>query len=203
MIWLQDSILERLHHLTFSIMLSDMISKTHSVRIIMFRPRGRHLVYSLINRLNLSIVFPFFSTMLWTRFGLPHPSIIGIPRCMCTHPIDAMSVHLLHCAMAMSAQELMMQFATLCCHYTRCQLPCGTIITTRTSFNHVPLLSSTSWNCVHQKWNSHPSRRCHCQPNERIYFVDPSQPKDLLPLKQLKPKKWAIVTNTPLIDSSL
>ncbi len=30
-------------------------------------------------------------------FGLPHPSIAGISRCMCTHPIDTMSIYLLHC----------------------------------------------------------------------------------------------------------
>jgi hypothetical protein len=29
--------------------------------------------------------------------GLPHPSITGIPRCVCTHSIDPMSIHLLCC----------------------------------------------------------------------------------------------------------
>jgi hypothetical protein len=28
---------------------------------------------------------------------LPHPLIVGIPWCMCTHPIDYMGVHLLRC----------------------------------------------------------------------------------------------------------
>jgi len=31
------------------------------------------------------------------QLGLPHPSITNNPRCMCTHPINAMGVHLLHC----------------------------------------------------------------------------------------------------------
>jgi len=29
------------------------------------------------------------------QFGLPHPSIIGIPWCVCTHPIDPMDIHFL------------------------------------------------------------------------------------------------------------
>jgi hypothetical protein len=38
-----------------------------------------------------------FSTTLHTWFGLPHPSIAGIFQCVCTHPIDLMGIHLLHC----------------------------------------------------------------------------------------------------------
>jgi len=40
---------------------------------------------------------PIFSTSLWTRFRLSHPSIAGIMWCVCTHPIDPMGIHLLHC----------------------------------------------------------------------------------------------------------
>ncbi len=29
---------------------------------------------------------------------LPHPSIVNKPWCVCTHPIDPMGIHLLHCA---------------------------------------------------------------------------------------------------------
>jgi hypothetical protein len=39
--------------------------------------------------------------------------------------------------------------------------------------------------------------------HEQIYFVDLVQPEDLLLMKQLKPKKGVIATNTPLIISSL
>jgi hypothetical protein len=28
---------------------------------------------------------------------IPHPLIVGIPRCVCTHPIDPMGIHLLRC----------------------------------------------------------------------------------------------------------
>jgi hypothetical protein len=51
------------------------------------------------------------------------------------------------------------------CHRTRCRLPCGMKTTTHTSFNHVPFFSSTSWHCVHQKWNLHLIQCCHCQSN--------------------------------------
>jgi hypothetical protein len=36
--------------------------------------------------------------MFQTWFELPHLSIIGILRCVCTHPINFMGIHLLHCA---------------------------------------------------------------------------------------------------------
>ncbi len=39
-----------------------------------------------------------FSTKLHTWLGLPHPSIIGILQCVCTHPINLMGIHLLLCA---------------------------------------------------------------------------------------------------------
>jgi hypothetical protein len=41
---------------------------------------------------------PLFSTSLQMWFGLPHPSIACILQCMCTHPIDVTSFHLLCCA---------------------------------------------------------------------------------------------------------
>jgi len=62
----------------------------------MFKPRGKCLVYSLTNFPSLSIS-PFFFTTFCMRLGLPHPSIANIPRCVCTHPIDPMGIHFLHC----------------------------------------------------------------------------------------------------------
>ncbi len=32
------------------------------------------------------------------QLGLPHPSIVGIPRCVCTPPINPMGIHLLRYA---------------------------------------------------------------------------------------------------------
>jgi hypothetical protein len=36
--------------------------------------------------------------MLQTWLGMPHPSILSIPWCVCTHPINVISVQFLHCA---------------------------------------------------------------------------------------------------------
>jgi hypothetical protein len=51
------------------------------------------------------------------------------------------------------------------CHCIRCQLPYGTRTTTHASFNHIPLLLSMNWHCVHQRWNLNPSWCCHCRSN--------------------------------------
>ncbi len=44
------------------------------------------------------------------------------------------------------------------------------ITTTCTSFNHIQILLSTSWHCVHQKWHLHLSQHCHCQPNANEFI---------------------------------
>jgi hypothetical protein len=31
------------------------------------------------------------------QIKLPHPSIVGIPQCVCTHPINPTSIHFLRC----------------------------------------------------------------------------------------------------------
>jgi len=41
---------------------------------------------------------PSFSTTFQMWLGLPHPSIACIPWCMCTHPINVTSLHILCCA---------------------------------------------------------------------------------------------------------
>ncbi len=53
-------------------------------KFIMFWPKGKHLSS------------PVFCTTLHIQLGLPHPSIISIPRCVCTHPINLMGIHILH-----------------------------------------------------------------------------------------------------------
>jgi hypothetical protein len=67
--------------------------------------------------------------------------------------------------MAMSAEHSWCSPWHFCCHCMRCQLQCGTRTTTPIFFNNIPFLSSTSWCCVHQKWNLHLNRCCHCQSN--------------------------------------
>ncbi len=124
---------------------------------------------------------------------------------MCTHPIDATSVHLLHCTHGNKHTGIHDAIVTLL-------LPLHEMSNsmwdnnnyTHKSFNHVPLFSSTNWHCAHQRWNLFPSQCCYCQSNTSGFtsFMF-AQPKYLLPPKQLKPKKKVIATNTPLIISSL
>ncbi len=64
----------------------------------MFWPWGGHLAYSSTNLSNLSITSPIFSTVLRTQLKLLHLSIVNLPQCVCTHPIDPMGIHLLCCA---------------------------------------------------------------------------------------------------------
>jgi hypothetical protein len=49
--------------------------------------------------------------MFWTWFGLPHPLIVSIPRCVCTHPIDRMNIHFLCCV---HGNELTKTHDTIC-----------------------------------------------------------------------------------------
>jgi hypothetical protein len=99
MVQLQDSILEHLQHHTLSIMLFDMTSQAHRAQIL--SNYGLQACTWLITWL----VFPTFqlSSLVFcitfrTWFGLPHPSIASILRCVCTHPINPMGIHLLCCA---------------------------------------------------------------------------------------------------------
>jgi hypothetical protein len=35
--------------------------------------------------------------MFWTWLKLSHPSIVGLPWCVCTHPIDPIGIYFLCC----------------------------------------------------------------------------------------------------------
>jgi len=54
------------------------------------------------------LFFPIFSIMMWMRFKLSHPSIVGLFQCVCTHPIDIMGIHFYIAPMAMNARGPMM-----------------------------------------------------------------------------------------------
>jgi hypothetical protein len=80
----------------------------------MFWPWGGHLIYNLTNLPNLLIIFPsFFHNALnvirtITSFNCRYPSM------RCTHPIDPMGIHLLHCVHGNNRTRIcMMQFVTL------------------------------------------------------------------------------------------
>jgi hypothetical protein len=66
---------------------------------------------------------------------------------------------------AMNAWEPILQFVTFLLSFHEMSIPCQIRTTTCISFNHIPLLSSMNRHYVHQRWNSHLSWHCHCQPN--------------------------------------
>jgi len=96
MVQFHDSISKHLHHHTCSRMLFDKIFETHCAQILScFSPEASTWLTTWLAFSTFWLFSPSFSTMLRTWFGLPHLSIVGIPQCVCTHPIDATGVHLL------------------------------------------------------------------------------------------------------------
>jgi hypothetical protein len=67
------------------------------LNFIMFWHKGRSLAYSSTSLSSLSIIFCNFFIVFWMRFGLSHPLITCNFQCVCTHPIDPMGIHFLHC----------------------------------------------------------------------------------------------------------
>jgi len=97
---------------------------------------------------------------------------------MCTHPIDPMGIHMLHCAHGHEhIRNSWCSLWHLCWHRVRFWFSCGTKVITYISFNHIQFLSSTNRYCVHQK--------CICT------LVD----VDALPSPKLGPR-WALVFKT-------
>jgi hypothetical protein len=98
MLQFQNSILDHLHHHTFSNMFFDKIPKTHHAQILSCFDLE---VGTWLPTQPIFPAFLLFCTSFFTTFrmqlGLPHPSIPNILWCMCTHPIDVMGVHLLCC----------------------------------------------------------------------------------------------------------
>ncbi len=132
--------------------------------ILMFWPKAGHLVYNSTNFPSLLIIFPSVFHRTW--LGLPHPSIVGILWCMCTHPIDIMGIHLftLH-SRQRTHGNLWCSSWHLCYHCARCWLPHGKGTITCVFFNHVQFILLTSRHCGHQRWHLHCNQCCHCWPN--------------------------------------
>jgi len=127
MVQFHDSISKHLHHHTCSRMLFDKIFETHCAQILScFSPEAGTWLTTWLAFSTFWLFSPSFFTMLRTWFGLPHLSIVGIPQCVCTHPIDATGVPPIifhprqwaHMHPWCSSQHF-------CCLCLRCQLPCG------------------------------------------------------------------------------
>jgi hypothetical protein len=99
MVQLQDSISKCLHHHTLFSMLSNEIFEAHHVWILSCSgPRvGVWLTVRLVFP-TFQLFFLVFFITLHMGLRLPHPLIVGILWCMCTHPINIMGIHLLHYA---------------------------------------------------------------------------------------------------------
>jgi hypothetical protein len=134
MVQFQHSILEHLHHHTFFNMFFDRIFEAHCVRILScFGPRTDVLFTTRLVFLAFRLFSPIFSMAFCTWLGLPHLSIVRIPWCVCTHPIDPMGVHFLcyfHSNEHIGTHHL-------CQDCMRCWLPHGMKTITCASFNHI------------------------------------------------------------------
>jgi hypothetical protein len=107
MVQLQNSISKCLRHHTLSVILFDKIYETYCVWILSCSNLG--VSVWLIIRPTFPAFQLFsssFCTMFWMQFWLPHFSIVGIPWCVCTHPIEVSTFYIV--PMAMSAHAPMM-----------------------------------------------------------------------------------------------
>jgi len=96
MVQLHNSISKCLHHHTLFNMFFNEISEVHHAQILSCSsPRvGIWLTTQpIFSTFPLSSSKKFMAFHMW--LGLPHPSIAGIPGCVCTHFINLMEIHLL------------------------------------------------------------------------------------------------------------
>jgi hypothetical protein len=113
MVRFQDSILDRLHHHTFSNMLSNMIFEAHHAWILSCsspRPHAWFTIRPIF--LNFWLTSPVFSIALQIWFGLPHPSIVSILDACAHIPLTLWVSTSYIMFMATNAQEPMIQFTT-------------------------------------------------------------------------------------------
>jgi len=97
---------------TLSNMIFDGIFEAHHAQILScFGPGvgAWFIVWPIF--LGWQLVFPIFSTTFWIQLQLPHPSIVSIFQCVCTHPIDPIGIHLLHCV---HVNECIKTYDTVC-----------------------------------------------------------------------------------------
>jgi hypothetical protein len=163
MVQLQDSISERLHHHTLCIMLFNGTFKVHHARISIVLAQGQAFSLQFDQ---FSWPFDYLPQFLSQHF-VHDLTIVSISRCVCTHPIDPMGIHLLCCVHNNKHKGIHDVICSrhLCCHCARCRFSRATRTITYTSFNHIELLSLTSRHCAYQKWCSPLSKCCHCRPN--------------------------------------
>jgi hypothetical protein len=93
MVQFQDSISEHLHHHTHFNMFFDQKSEAHHVRILSCSGPKASIWLTTQPIYPTFWLFPQIYSMTFCMwFGLSHPSIVGILRCVCTHPINLMGI---------------------------------------------------------------------------------------------------------------
>jgi hypothetical protein len=98
--WATNGSISKFHfeafaHHTLSSMLSNKIYETYCVRILSCFNFGANIWFTIRPTfLAFQLSFSSCFTMLRMQLGLTHLSIVGIFRCVCTHPINAAGVHL-------------------------------------------------------------------------------------------------------------
>ncbi len=166
MVQLQNSISEHLHHHTFSNMLSNETFEAHHAQILscfILRVGVWLITWPVFPTFWLSS--PIFRTTFCIQLGLPHSLVVGIPWCVCTHPINFMGIHLLRCVHGNERTEthdaIHDTFATITqnasFHMGQKQLP----TLPSTTFNS----SCRQVNIVHPKDGIFTLVECHCQPS--------------------------------------
>jgi hypothetical protein len=115
----------------------------------MFWPRGGHLVYILTSFPNLSIIFSNFLEHFVQDLEYPILQLQASFN-VCAHIPSTLWVSIFYVVfMATNNWNLWCNSWHLCCHCAKCWFPCGMRTITCASFNHIQLLSSTSWHCVY------------------------------------------------------
>jgi hypothetical protein len=203
----QDSISECLHHHTFSNMFLDETFEAYWTWILSCsNPRAGayftvRLVFWTFRLSSLNFFTTFWTFCMW--FGLPHPSITNIFQCVCTHPIDPMGIHLLHCVhdneCTRTHDAILDTFAAITrdVGYHMGQKPLHALPST--TFN------SSCWqvDIVFTKDGKHTLIDVViANPTWGNYLPNLVQLKDLLCQMQFKPKRGPITIDIPLIKSS-
>jgi len=154
-------------------MLSDKIFEAHCAQILScfgLKVGVWLIVWPIF--LGFLLTSMVFSIAFQIQFGLPHPSIPSILMRVHTSHRPYGYPPLMLCSWQRSHMNLWCNSWHLCYYYARCWFPCGVRTITCVSFKHVQLFLSMNQHCAHQRWHSHFSRHCHCQPKtSRFTFL--------------------------------
>jgi hypothetical protein len=148
-------------------MLFDKIYEAHHAWILSCSNLGMGnwlIIRSIFLAFQLSSLV--FSTIFQMWFRLLHFSLVVIFWFVCTHPIDPMGIHLLHCTHGnehMRIHDGIHDAFVIIAWNVRFHVgwkQLHSFFLNTFNFSHWQ-----NQHCAYQKWNLHPSWHCHCQPN--------------------------------------